>query len=117
MALQRRNAVARTLLTLMFSMTLLAPQQPAAKLRFEISFAASAHAQPITGRVFVMIARTNDREPRLQIGRTGAPFFGHDVENLAPGQVGIINETDQGTPIDSVRDLPAGEYYVQGLIS
>src|SRR5512142_1521236 len=81
-------------------------------LRVEISFPASAHAQPITGRVYVMISRTADREPRLQIGRTGVPFFGRDVEHLKPGQVATIDETALGSPVDTLRDIPAGDYYV-----
>src|SRR5215813_11634108 len=101
----------------MFSLALTSPAQQPSKLRFEISFPASAHSEPITGRVYVMISRTNDREPRLQIGRTGTPFFGRDVERLAPGQTGIIDERDPGTPIASLRDLPAGEYYVQGFVN
>lgn len=55
-------------------------------LRFEVSFPASAHAEAITGRVFVMLSRTNQQEPRFQIGRTGVPFFGRDVEELAFGE-------------------------------
>src|SRR5689334_18252667 len=102
-------------LALMFSL-LIVPQQPA-KLRFEISFPAAAHSQPITGRVFVMIARTNDREPRLQIGRTGVPYFGRDIEKLVPGQAGVIDETDLGTPIETLRDLPPGDYFVQGFVN
>jgi putative esterase len=91
--------------------------QPQSKLRFEITFPAASHAQAITGRVYVMIARNADREPRLQIGRTGVPFFGHDIEQLNPGQVAVIDETDLGTPIASLRDLPAGEYYIQGFVN
>ncbi len=108
--------MSRVLLQLMF-LLMLAPQQPAQKLRFEVSFPASAHAQPVTGRVYVMIARTADREPRLQIGRTGVPFFGHDVERLAPGQAGVIDEGDQGTPLESIKDIPPGEYYLQGFVN
>src|SRR5258708_5240058 len=100
----------------MFSM-MMVPQQAPSKLRFEISFPAATHAQAITGRVFVMISRTNDREPRLQIGRTGVPYFGRDIEKLTPGQAGIIDETDMGTPIESLRDLPAGDYFVQGFVN
>jgi len=88
-----------------------------AGLRFEISFPASAHAGPINGRVFVMISRTGDREPRLQIGRTGVPFFGRDVEQLAPGQAAIIDETDLGTPVEHLHDLPSGDYFVQGFVN
>ena len=92
-----------------------APKPP--KLRFEISFPASARAQPVTGRVYVMISRTGDREPRQQIGRTGVPFFGRDVEQLKPGQAATIDETDLGTPVESLREIPAGDYYVQGFVN
>ncbi len=86
-------------------------------LRFEISFPASAHAEPLTGRVYVMIARTDAVEPRLQIGRTGIPFFGRDVEGLASGQAAIIDGTDLGAPVERLADLPAGEYFVQGFVN
>ena len=43
-----------------------------AEQRFELSFPASVHAEPVTGRIYVMVSRTNDREPRLQIGRKAA---------------------------------------------
>ena len=64
-----------------------------------------------------MIARNSEREPRLQIGRLGVPFFGHDVERLRPGAAGVIDETDLGSPIYNLRDLPAGDYYVQAMIN
>ena len=59
------------------------PAAPTRGVRVEISVPASVRAEPVTGRVYVMISRTNDREPRLQIGRTGTPFFGRDVEQLS----------------------------------
>jgi hypothetical protein len=86
-------------------------------LRFEITYPASAHAGPITGRVYVMIARDGSSEPRLQVGRTGIPFFGRDVEVLRPGQAAAIDETDLGSPIASLRDLPAGDYFVQAFVN
>ncbi|HLK64539.1 MAG TPA: alpha/beta hydrolase-fold protein [Bryobacteraceae bacterium] len=89
----------------------------AADTRFEISFPAAAHRGPITGRVFIMISRTNDREPRLQISRIGVPFFGRDIENLAPGQAAVIDATDLGTPLESLSEIPAGTYYVQAFVN
>lgn len=88
-----------------------------APLRFEISVASSVHPEPITGRVYVMISRTNDREPRLQIGRTGAPFFGRDVERLKPGAAAVINTIDLGSPVESLADIPPGEYFVQAFVN
>jgi hypothetical protein len=39
-----------------------------ADARFEISYSASLDDGPITGRVFVMISKTDRIEPRLQAG-------------------------------------------------
>ena len=79
--------------------------------RFDISFPASAHAQPVTGRVYVMITRNEQREPRLQVNQVdGIPFFGRDVVQLAPGATAVIDDTDLGYPVDNLRDIPAGDY-------
>jgi hypothetical protein len=85
--------------------------------RFEVVVPPGVHAEPITGRVYVMIARTDSREPRFQIGRTGEPFFGRDIERLAAGQAAIIDGTDLGWPAEYLRDVPPGEYYVQGFVN
>jgi hypothetical protein len=86
--------------------------------RFEISFPAAAHAAPVTGRVYVMITRSDEREPRLQISQVdGIPFFGRDVVRLAPSTVAVIDETDLGYPVDNLRDIPAGDYIVQAFVN
>lgn len=89
----------------------------ARKLKFEVSFPSAVLDKPVTGRVFVMISRVNDREPRLQIGRTGVPFFGRDVDHLAPGQSATIDDTDLGSPLASISDIPPGEYFVQAMVN
>ncbi|MGD2123877.1 MAG: hypothetical protein PVJ76_19155, partial [Gemmatimonadota bacterium] len=94
-----------------------APAQTMSDARFRVTYPASAHDGPITGRVFVMISTTDEREPRLQIGRSGVPFFGRDVEDLEPGQFGIIDATDIGSPLESLSELPAGDYFVQGMVN
>ncbi|MHB1192370.1 MAG: alpha/beta hydrolase-fold protein [Longimicrobiales bacterium] len=92
-----------------------AQQEPVTK--FRISFPAAAHSEPVTGRIFVMLSDNTEREPRFQIGRTGVPFYGRDVEGLRPGQAGTIDQTDLGSPINDLRDLPAGDYYVQAMVN
>ncbi|MGH8279481.1 MAG: alpha/beta hydrolase-fold protein [Gammaproteobacteria bacterium] len=91
----------------------------AAALKFDLSFPASAHQGPITGRAFVFITESDRSEPRLQIyGYNGSiPFFGKDVSGLEPGQTVVIDASSLGTVIDSLKDLPAGDYYVQGLMN
>ncbi len=88
-----------------------------ARLRFEISVPGRVRGEPTTGRVYVMLSRTADPEPRLQIGRVGAPMFGRDVERLAPGATAVVDGTDLGTPVWDMKDLPPGDYWVQGFVN
>lgn len=90
---------------------------PDSGLTFDISFPESAHEGPITGRVYVMISETDEREPRLQIGTLGVPFFGEDIEALEPGATTTINANSFGYPIESLKNLPPGEYYIQGFVN
>jgi putative esterase len=85
--------------------------------KFEISFPSSAHAGPITGRVFVVMTKRETPEPIRQAGSwTGqAPFFGADVEGLAPGQTATIDTRTPGFPAESLRDVLPGDYYVQAI--
>src|SRR5437867_7610658 len=94
-------------------------RQASGSLRFEVSFIPQVHDGPVTGRAFVMVTRSIDRvpEPRLQIGRTGVPFFGRDVDRLEPEKVVSIDGSDLGTPLDSVNDIPAGDYFVQAVVA
>ena len=53
---------------------------------FEVSFPASAHQGPITGRVLLFLATDSTPAPRFQGGALGSngPVFGVDVSRLAP---------------------------------
>ena len=95
------------------------PKTPLPGLRFNVSFPASVHAEPITGRVFVVISKRERPEPRLQVGFWGdtAPLFGADVDQLEPGKTASIDGATLGYPLTSLADIPAGDYYVQALIN
>jgi hypothetical protein len=47
---------------------LVANSTQAAETRFEVSYSRQLDNGPITGRVFVIISKTNLTEPRLQAG-------------------------------------------------
>ncbi len=87
--------------------------------RFEISFARSAHPAPITGRIYVAISRVADTigTPITRSGETGDPLFGRNVENLSPGRTAVIDGGTFGHPVQSLRDIPAGEYRVQPFVN
>src|SRR5512146_2385152 len=111
-----RRSLGTVLLLLLASVAAVAQ---AGATRFEISFPASAHAEPITGRVFVAITRHQTPEPIRQIGfwMQQTPFYGADVSGLKPGQTAVIDAGTLGFPLKSLKDLPAGDYYVQALIN
>ncbi len=94
-----------------------ATAQDSAGYRFELSYPSSVHSGPITGRMFLVFASSEEREPRLQVSRYGVPFFGVDVEGLEPGEPVPFDATTPGYPPTSMADLPAGAYQVQAVLS
>ena len=88
-----------------------------AETRFEISYDKTVSQGPLTGRVMLMISRTQSPEPRMQIGPNATPMFGIDAEGLRPGQAAVIDQTTFGHPVESLSQLPAGEYFVQAMLN
>lgn len=92
-------------------------QETTSGLSFSLSFPEELAEGPFTGRMFVCIARDDEREPRLQVGRYGVQVFGQDFENLSAGTpVEITNET-LGYPIEWLKDLPKGTYFIQAVLN
>ena len=87
--------------------------------RFEITFPASVHAAPITGRVFIAIGHDSTPEPLANAGSftNSSPLFGVDVSQLAPGQPAVIDASTLGYPLASLTDIPAGDYWVQAVMN
>ena len=96
-----------------------AKQGSSAKLTFALSFPAEKSKTPLDGRMLLMIAKTGEAEPRSQIndGNSTQLLFGTDVDGLLPGQDAVIDAAAFGYPLKSLSEIPAGEYYVQGLLN
>jgi putative esterase len=91
---------------------------PAGGLRFEISIAPSLTEPAADGRLFVMLSRSGDREPRLAAGRTGMdapPILARDVAGFGPGKTAVVDRTAVAFPIESLSALEPGEYFAQAL--
>jgi photosystem II stability/assembly factor-like uncharacterized protein len=83
-------------------------------LRFEVT----TSLPPVSGRLVVIIARSDRPEPRFAIGETSAnapPILGRDVTNFGPGVVASLDADAAAFPISNLDALPAGDYYVQAL--
>jgi Putative esterase len=95
--------------------------QTAGPLRFAISFPAVRSAQPLDGRVLLFVSDDGKTEPKSQSDQYRAnstrPIFGVDVDGLAPDQAVIIDDNVVGWPMRSLKDMPAGDYFIQALIN
>jgi len=114
-----RRSVRLAFAVLFYALLFHAPTCLAARgdARVEISYDKAVGSNPITGRVILIIARSERPEPRFQIGPNATPIFGVDVENLQPGQAAVVDQTTFGHPVDSLTQLPAGDYYVQAMLN
>jgi len=97
-------------------------------IRVSIDVDPAIAKQPLTGRMFLMVSRKEGVEPRLLTSYTYAyyfndpsvpfaPFFAADVENFAPGKPVAIDASAAGFPVASLKDLPAGDYFVQAVLN
>ncbi len=90
----------------------------AAEPRFVVELPADAGSGPLDGRLIVVLAVEQEPEPRFQVTpRLPAPqIFGVDVDGLAPGDSVTIDPSVFGFPRHSLREVPAGEYFVQAVL-
>ena len=87
-------------------------------LQFAVALGKNLDAPAPAGRLFVVLARTNNPEPRLMLGRTGpsAPqVLARDLKGLVPGAPAIVDASAFGFPITNLANVPAGDYFVQAL--
>jgi hypothetical protein len=84
--------------------------------RFEIDVSPTIQSGPVTGRLVLVVSKSAQAEPRLLIGPQGPAMFAVDIEQLAPGQRAVIDQTSLGYP-GPLATLPAGEYTVQAVIN
>jgi hypothetical protein len=103
---------------------LLAPQRAArgaapAGLRIAVSFPESLEKAAQDGRMLLLFSSDDAAEPRFQISETSLKtqqVFGVDVLGLKPGQEATFDATVLGYPIESLAEVPAGNYWVQALL-
>jgi hypothetical protein len=93
--------------------------RPQSSPAIAVRLGANAGGPPLDGRLLLLIAKDDKREPRFQISATSpstAQVFGIDVEALKAGDERTFDGGVLGYPIESLSQLPAGEYTVQALL-
>lgn len=91
-----------------------------ASLRFEVSFPKEISSTPLDGHVLLLLSNNDEKEPRFQIGfdtTKSQQVFGVDVDGLAPGVAAVVDASTLGYPAESLNEVRAGDYWVQGLLN
>jgi putative esterase len=86
---------------------------------FSISFPPHLSAQPLDGRLLLVLSTDPSDEPRNQIDDSPRSqiVFGVTVDGWQPDHPQLVNSTAWGYPIRSLKDLPPGDYYVQAVLN
>ncbi len=88
-----------------------------APLEFAVSIDESLGGEPRDGRIILVLAADESREPRFQVnaGINAAQIFGVDIEGFVPSDVATIDSEVLGFPHESLATVPPGEYWVQAV--
>lgn len=87
------------------------------EVAFDFRIPAEKIDSVVDGRLFLLISTHDEKEPRFLIvdGSASQQVWGMDVEAMKPGEVKTFVPDGIGYPLSSLSELPAGDYFVQGL--
>ena len=83
--------------------------------KFAISFSSSVRDMATSGRLLLLLSRTE--KFITDVNANGTPVFGINVDDLKPDEQTIIDETALGNPVRSLKQIPAGDYYVKAYLN
>jgi len=86
---------------------------------FSVSFPGRLSAQPLDGRLLLVISTDPSDEPRNQIDDSPRSqiVFGITVDGWQPDHPQLVDGTACGYPIRSLKDVPPGDYFVQAVLN
>ena len=85
---------------------------------FRVMISPALQKEALDGRLLLLLANNNKAEPRFQINDAAGTqmVFGVDVEGWQPGTTQLVDMRAFGYPLERLKDVPAGDYYVQVLL-
>src|SRR3984885_4080898 len=101
------------LVCLIFTVSAVAAQS------FTVTFSTERSAQPLDGRLLLLLSTDPSHEPRTQIDDSPRSqiVFGVTVDGWQPGRPTMVDASASGYPIHSLKDVPAGDYIVQAVLN
>jgi len=84
---------------------------------FRVTVAGTLQQSALDGRLLLLISNNDKEEPRFQVSDAAGTqmVFGVDVEGWQPGESSLVDMHAFGYPLERLRDVPAGDYYIQVL--
>ena len=84
---------------------------------FSITIPDSLSAGVADGRIILMFSKNPNKEPRFEIvdGPKTQLAFGKNVEGWKKGDKIVFTGNEFGYPIENMKDIPPGDYFVQVL--
>jgi len=85
---------------------------------FRVTITSALQQGALDGRLLLLLANNDKAEPRFQINDAAGSqmVFGVDVEGWQPGTTQLVDMRAFGYPLEGLKDVPAGDYYVQVLL-
>ncbi|MEX6632290.1 hypothetical protein [Hyphococcus lacteus] len=85
---------------------------------FRVKLPNSAPEAAYDGRIILILTPDGEKEPRYQVSANfdAAQVFGVTVDGLKPGQYADIGTDVLGFPAKDLKEVPAGEYFVQAIL-
>ena len=89
-----------------------------AQTKFLIPYPTQFDNKPLDGRLLLLLSTTNKTEPRFQIsdGPQTQQVFGINVDAWKPGETKIIDAKAFGYPVENMKQLKAGTYFIQVVL-
>jgi hypothetical protein len=86
---------------------------------FSVTFPKEVSAQPLDGRLLLLLSTDPSDEPRNQIDDTprSQMVFGLNVDGWQPATPTVVDAAAYGYPIRRLKDVPPGEYTVQAVLN
>ena len=83
---------------------------------FRVDLAPGVRQSTPDGRILLVLSKTPNTEPRFEVerGLDSAQVFGIDADEKR--QATIFSNDIVGYPLESMRDVPAGTYWVQAVL-
>ena len=88
-------------------------------LAVAVQFPAARSAEPLDGRLLLLVSTDSTREPRFQVSDGGDTqlVFGTDVDGWMPDTPVRVDAGADGYPLQSLAQLPPGRYWVQAFLN